>query len=161
MPGRSEQRSGVREEYSAPPASSGPVITSGSWDPVPLPSTGTITRNTGGCLGRWIKNGDVVSVWFQFQVTSVAGPTGTLRVTGLPAGQGLSIPLNGMEATICVMAQNMTAATAAGLQGRVLANEDPPVLRVYGFGAGNPILLAPFVKADTFMWGFAQWTVSP
>ena len=56
----------------------------GDWTPVWVSAGGTIVTNTTYSVGRYIKIGKVVNLWWRLYTNDVTGPTGVVTISGLP-----------------------------------------------------------------------------
>lgn len=116
------------------------------WTATLVPSTGTITLNSGvgGDTCFCVKRGNEVHVWGALVVASVAAPTGTLLIQGLPFTCANNNS-NYAAATVWINGANASATTAM----MAFVNRNSAQIEVDHFATGTSAGAAADIKAAT------------
>jgi hypothetical protein len=107
-------------------------------------TSGTITLNASFQTLGWVKVGRLITVTGLLIVSSVSSPTGTCRIESLPFSPDSA---TSSRASVSVRADDLSAAAATSVQGRILSSENKIYLDYYAAGVATD--LSPQVKAGS------------
>lgn len=110
----------------------------GTWTASFACGTGTATINTSSDTGSYTKIGRMVTCIGYFTVTSVSGPSGTFKISGLPFTNQAGTE-NSARSAISIYAAGLTAAATTSIHGFIAASSTQLSLEKFAAGATSDI----------------------